>query len=56
MKNDSQVRVCQQFFKVTLSITQKFIWTSIEGKVKENKDLREKHDPSHKIGKEQWNI
>lgn len=56
MKNNSQVRVCQQFFKATLTLTQKFIRTSIQGKVQENKDVRGKHEPRHKMSKEQLEI
>lgn len=53
MKGNSQSRVCQQFFKDTLNVSQKFILKAIEGKVRENKDNRGKHEPKHKLRTEQ---
>lgn len=49
MSRNVQRRVCLQFFLNTLNITQKPVRKSIEGKIKENTDLRGKHVPKHKI-------
>lgn len=55
MKEGVQVQVCLQFLLKTLNITQKLVRNSVQGKIKENRDRRGKHEPKNKTTPEQIN-
>lgn len=49
IRQNVQVKVCQQFLISTLRITQRVIRNSIKGKLEVIQDQRGKHGPKHKI-------
>lgn len=53
MKDGVQKRVCLQFFKCTLNVTQKLIRYALKGKIEVNQEKRGKHEPKHKVSSEQ---